>query len=93
MVLRVAQEKYIAGHYKTKLGKLASELPFADNYLFSSESKENLLKAMVELINLHQEFGSPLKEPSHNLGPGFEYLGSPYSPNSNTLCLRCNTLN
>ena len=70
MALRVAQEKYISRTCKTKLGKLASEWPFADNYLFSSQSEEDLLEAMVELINLHQKYGMPLKEPSHNFGQG-----------------------
>ena len=34
----MAQKKYIASNCKSELAKLASEFPFADKYLFSSES-------------------------------------------------------
>ena len=61
LALRVAQEKYIASNCKTKLGKLASEDPFADNYLFSGRSKEEVAEAIIELINLHKRYGMPLK--------------------------------
>ena len=39
LALRVAQDKFIAANCKTKLGVLASSMPFADNYLFSGRRK------------------------------------------------------
>ena len=38
LALHVAQDKYIAANYKTKLGKLAAEDPFTDNYPFAGQS-------------------------------------------------------
>jgi len=43
LALRVAQDKYIAANARTKLGIIASSTPFADNYLFSGKSKEEVL--------------------------------------------------
>ena len=63
LVLRVAQDKYIAANCRTKLGILASQDPFADNYLFSGRSKKEVLEAIVELIDLHKKYGMELKSP------------------------------
>ena len=60
LALMVAQDKFITSNCKTKLGKLASEDPFADNYLFSGKSKEEVLEAIFELIDLHIKYGMPL---------------------------------
>ena len=56
---------------------MASEDPFADNYLFSGRSNEEVVEAIIELIDLHKKFGMPLKSPSHNLGKDYDYLGVP----------------
>ena len=85
LALCVTQDKYIAANCKTKLGKLAADDPFADNYLYAGQSKEEVLEAIVELINLHKYYGLELKAPSHNLESGYDYLGVPENPNSNTL--------
>ena len=61
LALRVAHDKYIATNCQTKLAKLVSEDPFADNYLFSGRSKEEVAEAIIELINLHKRYGIPLK--------------------------------
>ena len=83
--LRQDQDKCIAANCKTKLGKLAAEDPFADIDLFSGQSKEGVPEALVELINLHKHYGMELKSPSHNLGPGYDYLGVSEESNSNAL--------
>ena len=75
LALRVAQDRYIAANCKTKLGKLAAQDPFADNHLFAGQAKEEVLEAIVELINLHKYYGMELKAPSYNLGPEYDYLG------------------
>ena len=59
--IRVAQDKYIASNCQTKLGKLASEDPFADYYLFSGRSKEEVAEAIIELIDLHKSMACHLK--------------------------------
>ena len=91
LALRVAEDKYIAANCKTKLGKLAAEDLFADNNLFAGQSKEDVLEAIVKLINLHKYYGMELKHPSHNLGSGTDYLGVSEYPNSNALDLTWNT--
>ena len=55
LALRVAQDKFIASNCKTKLVKLASEDPFADNYL--------LAEAIIELIDLHKKVWYATQEP------------------------------
>ena len=87
LALRVAQDKFIAANCRTKLGVLASSQPFADNYLFSGRSKEEVLEAIIELINLHKKYGMPLKSPSHNLGSDYDYLGKPEDTTTNALGL------
>ena len=63
LALRVAQDKYMAANCNTKLGKLAAEAPFADSYLFAGQSKEEVLEAIVEFLNLHKYYGLELKPP------------------------------
>ena len=91
LALRVAQDKFIAANCKTKLGVLASSMPFADNYLFSGKSKEEVLEAIIEVINLHKKYGMPLKSPSHNLGSEYDYLGKPDDTKTNALGLTWDT--
>ena len=43
LALRVAQDKYIAAHCKTPLAILASNWPFADNYMMSGKNKQQVL--------------------------------------------------
>ena len=45
--LKVAKDKYIHANYKSLLAKLATSVPYADNYLFSSRSKERLVKELI----------------------------------------------
>ena len=42
LALRVAQDRYIASNCQTESGKLTAEWPFTDNYLMSSQCKEDL---------------------------------------------------
>ena len=39
LALRVAQDKYIAANCKSPLAVLASNWPFADNYMFSGKKQ------------------------------------------------------
>ena len=85
LALRVAQDKYIAANCHTKLGILANHDPFANNYMFSVKSKEEVLEAIKELIDLHKKYGMELKSPSHNLGNYYDYLCKPDDTTTNAL--------
>ena len=75
LALRVAQDKYIAAHCKTPLAILASNWPFADNYMMSGKNKQQVLEAILELLDLHEQYGMPLKPPSNNIGDVPDKLG------------------
>ena len=81
--LRVAQDEFIAANCNTKLGKVASQDPFANNYMFSGQSKQEVLEAIIELMDLHKKYWMELKTPSHNLGKEYDYLGLPDDPTIN----------
>ena len=57
LALCVAQDKYIASNCKSPLAILASNYPFADNYLLSGRSKQQVLEAILELMDLHERYG------------------------------------
>ena len=42
-------------------------------------------------MELHEQFGMPLKPPSHNLGDEYDILGKPDDPKSNALGLTWDT--
>ena len=86
--LRVAQDKSIHANCKSPLAKLASSIPYADNYLFSSRSKQKSVEAIKEVIDQQKEYGLTLKPPSHNLETGHEDLGEAKGETSQTSGLR-----
>ena len=87
LALRVAQDKFIASNCKSPLAILASNWPFADNYLMSGRSKQQVLEAILELMELHEKYGMPLKPPAHNLDGVSDILGNIEDTKSNALGL------
>ena len=69
------------------LAILVSNYPFADNYLMSGRSKQQVLEAILELMDLHEKYGMPLKPPVHNLEGVSDILGNPEDTKSNALGL------
>ena len=47
LALRVAQDKYIAAHCKTPSAILASNWPFADNYMMSGKNSNKFFKLFL----------------------------------------------
>ena len=43
--------------------------------MMSGKNKQQVLEAILELMDLHEQYGMPLKPPSHNLGDVQEELG------------------
>ena len=87
LALRVAQDKYIAANCKSPLAVLASNWAFADNYMFSGKNKQQVIEAILELLDLHEKYGMPFKPPSHNLGDEMDKLGKPEDTMCNALGL------
>ena len=59
--------------------------------MFSGKEKQQVLEAIIELMELHEIFSMPLKPPSHNLGDEYDILGKPDDPKSNALGLTWDT--
>ena len=55
--------------------------------MFSGKNKQQVIEAIIELLDLHEKYGMPLKPPSHNLGDELDKLGKPEDTKCNALGL------